>query len=130
MLTKEAHYMSFIKNKDSKKTWIKILTALLILKILKKQSAYGNLIAEEIKRNTQETIEPNPNFLYPLLREMEGAGYLEGHWEKPNTRGKRIYTITQSGCSYLHVLKEVVHNKFLEIERRQQAIGKFLFEEE
>ena len=120
--------MSFIKNKDSK-TWIKILTALLILKVLKKQSAYGNQIAEEIKKNTQETIEPNPNFLYPLLREMEEAGHLEGYWEKPNIRGKKIYTITHSGCSYLQVLKEMVHVKFLEIERRQQAISKFLFEE-
>lgn len=121
--------MSFLKNKDSK-TWIKILTALLILKILKKQSTYGNQIAEEIKKNTQETIEPNPNFLYPLLREMEEVGYLEGYWEKPNIRGKKIYTITENGCSYLQDLKKVVHTKFLEIERRQKAISKFLFEEE
>lgn len=120
--------MSFIKNKDSK-TWIKMLTALLILKVLKSQSAYGNQIAEEIKKHTQDTIEPNPNFIYPLLREMETAGYLEGYWEKPNIRGKKIYTITESGCSYLQDLKEVVHVKFLEVERRQQAVGKFLFEE-
>ncbi|MDF2565998.1 MAG: transcriptional regulator, PadR-like family [Massilibacillus sp.] len=121
--------MSFLKNKDSK-TWIKILTALLILKILKRKSTYGNQIAEEIKKNTQETIEPNPNFLYPLLREMEAVGYLEGYWENPNTRGKKIYTITESGCNYLQDLKKVVHTKFLEIERRQKAISKFLFEEE
>ena len=121
--------MSFIKNKDSK-TWIKILTALLILKILKRKSTYGNQIAEEIKRNTQETIEANPNVLYPLLREMEEIGYLEGCWQNPNTRGKKIYTITESGCNYLQDLKKVVHTKFLEIERRQRAISKFLFEEE
>ncbi|WP_378953370.1 PadR family transcriptional regulator [Pelosinus sp. sgz500959] len=120
--------MSFNQNKESK-TWIRIVTALLILKIIKKQSTYGNQIAEEIKRNTQQTIQANPNFLYPLLRKMEEEGYLEGNWENPRTRNKRIYTITQSGCSYLLVLKEAVRAKFLEIERRQQAIGKFLFDE-
>lgn len=120
--------MSFINNKDSK-TWIKMLTALLILKVLKTQSAYGNQIAEEIKKQTQGTIEPNPNFLYPSLREMEEGGYLEGCWEKPNTRGKKIYTITGSGRHYLQELTDIVHLKFLEIEHRQQAVGKFLFAE-
>ncbi len=119
--------MSLVVHKESK-TWIKIVTALFILRILVKQSAYGNQIAEEIKRITQQTLRPNPNFLYPLLRAMEADGYLEGQWEDPNTRGKRIYTITPSGCSYLQVLQEKVHAKFLAIERRQQAIGKFLFE--
>ncbi len=120
--------MSFIKNKESK-TWIKIVTALFILKILAKKSAYGNQITQEIKRITQETLQPNPNFLYPLLRLMEKDGYLEGQWENPNTHGKRIYTITPSGCSYLQILQKKVHAKFLEIELRQQAIHKFLFEE-
>jgi DNA-binding PadR family transcriptional regulator len=119
--------MSFIKTKESK-TWIKIVTALFILKILAKQSAYGNQIAQEIKRITQETLQPNPNFLYPLLRAMEETGYLEGQWEKPTTRGKRIYTITPSGCGYLQILQKKVYAKFLEIEHRQQAICKFLFE--
>ncbi len=120
--------MSFIKSKESK-TWIKIVIALFILKILAKQSAYGNQIAQEIKLISQETLQPNPNSLYPLLRAMEEAGYLEGQWENPNTRGKRIYTITQSGCSYLQILQEKVYAKFLEIEHRQQAIRKFLFAE-
>ncbi|MBU2699853.1 DNA-binding PadR family transcriptional regulator [Sporomusaceae bacterium BoRhaA] len=120
--------MSFIKNKESK-TWIKIVTALFILKIVARQSAYGNQIAEEIKRITQQTLQPNPNFLYPLLRTMEEEGYLEGKWENPTTRSKRIYIITPSGRNYVQILQEKVYAKFLEIERRQQAIRKFLFEE-
>jgi DNA-binding PadR family transcriptional regulator len=114
---------------SEKKVWIKHITGLLILRILKDRPAYGNQIAEEIKRETQESINPNPNFIYPLLREMEGNGYVEGSWEKPNTRGKRVYTITESGLVYFEHLKEVAQVKFLELERRQKLIRRFLFEE-
>jgi PadR family transcriptional regulator, regulatory protein PadR len=114
---------------NEKKMWIKLVTGLLILKILKDMPAYGNQIADEIKRVTQDTIKPNPNFIYPLLRQMEEDGYVEGSWENPKTRGKRIYTITASGFVYFEQLKEVVQAKFLEIERCQKAIRSFLFED-
>lgn len=114
---------------NEKKIWIKHITGLLILRILKDRSAYGNQITDEIKRETQETINPNPNFIYPLLREMEENGYVEGSWENPNTRGKRIYTITESGLVYFEQIKEDARAKFLELERRQKLIRSFLFEE-
>jgi PadR family transcriptional regulator, regulatory protein PadR len=114
---------------NEKKVWIKHITGLLILRILKDRPAYGNQIADEIKRETQETINPNPNFIYPLLREMEENGYVEGCWENPNTRGKRIYTIAESGLVYFEQLKEAAQAKFLELERRQKLIRRFLFEE-
>ncbi len=115
--------------KHEKKMWIKLVTGLLIIKILKDRPAYGNQIADEIKRVTQDTIKPNPNFIYPLLRQMEAEGYVEGNWENPNTRGKRIYTITASGLVYFGRLRKIVQAKFLEIERCQKAIRSFLFEE-
>ncbi|WP_425058086.1 hypothetical protein SCACP_27340 [Sporomusa carbonis] len=113
---------------NESKTLIKTVTALFILQILARQSAYGNQIAAEIKRVTERAVQPNPNFLYPLLRQMEQDGYIEGQWENPDTRGKRIYTITQSGHAYRQALKGIVHTKLLELERRHQAIKKFLFE--
>ena len=119
--------MSLTKNE--KKVWIKLITGLLILKMLKDRPAYGNQIADEIKRDTQDTIKPNPNFIYPLLRKMEEEGYVEGCWENPITHSKRIYTITPTGLAYFEQLKETVRAKFLEIERCHKVIRNILFVE-
>lgn len=109
------------------KAWIKPVTALFILRILKNRATYGNRIVGEIKKITGETVRPNHNFIYPLLRQMEEEGYVEGRWENPATRGKRIYTITPAGLAYLGSLRQIVQAKFLEVERRQKAIRDFLF---
>lgn len=119
--------MSFTDS--DKKMWIKLITGLFILKILKDRSAYGNQIIDAIRQITQDTFKPNPNCIYPLLRQMEEDGQVEGHWENPGTRGKRIYTITASGLGYLEQLQGVVKAKFLEIERRHQAIRNYLLKE-
>lgn len=113
----------------ARKVWIKHITGLLILKILQGKPAYGNQIADEMKRVTRETVKPNPNFIYPLLRQMEREGYVEGSWENPGTRGKRIYTITESGRRYFEELRATVKEKFLELERCHKIMRSVLFEE-
>jgi PadR family transcriptional regulator PadR len=40
-------------------------------------------------------LSPNSNF--PLLRRLEEKGYVEGEWERPDTRSRRFYKITSSG---------------------------------
>ncbi len=35
--------------------------------------------------------------MYPLLREMEGDGLIEGRWELPDRRTRRYYSITPAG---------------------------------
>jgi DNA-binding PadR family transcriptional regulator len=115
--------------KKGSKTWVKLVTALFILKIIRDAPAYGNKIAAEIKGLTFGLVEPNPNFLYPLLRAMEEEGYVVGDWEKPGTRGKRIYTITEKGGVYLSVLKQQVQARFIEIQRKQEAIRNYLLDD-
>ena len=39
----------------------------------------------------------NPNTMYPLLRELESGGFIEGQWEHPEKRSRRMYTLTDSG---------------------------------
>jgi PadR family transcriptional regulator PadR len=39
----------------------------------------------------------NPNTMYPLLREMEAHGLVEGRWELPDRRTRRYYSITPAG---------------------------------
>jgi len=103
---------------DEYKTGVKMITGLYILKILRKHPAYGNKIAEEIKERTQNLITPNPNSLYPLLRMMEEDGYITGEWDNPETRSKRIYTITKAGSLLVPVLQDKVKERFMERERK------------
>lgn len=108
------------------KTWIKLVTALFILRILKKRATCGNRIAGEIKRITGEAVQPNPNVIYPLLRQMEEGGYVEGRWENPDTRGRKVYTITDHGLAHLGALQDTVRARMAELERRHKAIRAFL----
>jgi PadR family transcriptional regulator, regulatory protein PadR len=70
---------------------------LLVLHLLGREPAYGNRLIELIERITQGTISVNPNTMYPLLREMEGRGLVEGRWEPPDRRTRRYYSITPVG---------------------------------
>ena len=60
-------------------------------------ASYGNQLIEQIEAITSGTISLNPNTMYPLLRELEGAGFIEGRWEHPEKRSRRMYTLTDSG---------------------------------
>ncbi len=70
---------------------------LLVLHLIAQEPAYGNRLIEEIERISGGTISVNPNTMYPLLRELEAEGRIEGQWEHPDRRTRRFYTITESG---------------------------------
>ncbi len=53
-------------------------------------------------------ISVNPNTMYPLLRELEGRGLIEGRWEHPDRRTRRFYAITPAGRKeYKRLRKEL-----------------------
>jgi PadR family transcriptional regulator PadR len=70
---------------------------LLVLHLLGREPAYGNRLIESIEDITQGTISVNPNTMYPLLREMEARGFVDGRWELPDRRTRRFYSITPAG---------------------------------
>jgi DNA-binding PadR family transcriptional regulator len=70
---------------------------LLVLHLIGREPTYGNRLIEAIERITQGTISVNPNTMYPLLREMESRGLVEGRWELPDRRTRRYYSITPAG---------------------------------
>jgi PadR family transcriptional regulator PadR len=70
---------------------------LLVLHLVGREATYGNRLIEEIEEITQGAISVNPNTMYPLLREMEGQGLVEGRWELPDRRTRRYYSITPAG---------------------------------
>jgi DNA-binding PadR family transcriptional regulator len=70
---------------------------LLTLHLIAREPAYGNRLIEEIEAITEGTISVNPNTMYPLLRDLEARGLIEGRWEHPDRRTRRFYAITPAG---------------------------------
>jgi PadR family transcriptional regulator PadR len=81
---------------------------LLVLHLISREPTYGNRLIEEIEAITQGVISVNPNTMYPLLRELESKGLIEGRWELPDRRTRRYYSITAAGRrEYRRLLGEV-----------------------
>jgi PadR family transcriptional regulator len=70
---------------------------LLVLHLLAREPAYGNQLIESIEQLTQGAISVNPNTMYPLLKGLEGRGFLDARWEHPDRRTRRYYSITPAG---------------------------------
>jgi DNA-binding PadR family transcriptional regulator len=72
---------------------------LMVLHLLSRdeEASYGNRLIERIEEITDGAISVNPNTIYPLLRQMEADGLIEGNWEHPDRRSRRHYTVTAAG---------------------------------
>src|SRR5215204_4815852 len=81
---------------------------LLVLHLIEREPAYGNRLIEEIEEITEGVISANPNTIYPLLRDLESRGLIEGSWEHPDRRSRRYYAITRDGRRELKRLREEV----------------------
>ena len=53
---------------------------------------------------------------------MEEKGYITGDWEKPDTRGKRIYNITAEGIARIPFLRTMFQQRLEEAEQRLQIL--------
>jgi DNA-binding PadR family transcriptional regulator len=95
-------FLSEVKTRD--------VFPLLILHIVREEPAYGNSIMARIREISAGTMSVSPNTIYPLLRRLEEKGYVEGEWERPDTRSRRFYKITERG-----------EEKYVEIKGRFEA---------
>jgi len=77
---------------------------LYILHLINNKSYYGNEIKDEIKKRLEDKWEPSPGMIYPLLRELEEEGYIEGLWDEPDKRSIRRYRITDDGIKHYKIL--------------------------
>jgi PadR family transcriptional regulator len=81
---------------------------LLVLHLIEREPAYGNRLIEEIEDITNGVISANPNTIYPLLRDLEARGLIEGQWEHPDRRTRRFYSMTAAGRKeYRRLVEEV-----------------------
>jgi DNA-binding PadR family transcriptional regulator len=73
------------------------LLPLLVFHLIRGEPSYGNQLIDAIETLTQGVVSVNPNTMYPLLRDLESKGLIEGSWEHPDKRTRRFYSITPSG---------------------------------
>jgi DNA-binding PadR family transcriptional regulator len=76
--------------------------SLLVLHLISRSeggASYGNQLIEEIEGLTRGIVSVNPNTMYPLLRELESRDLVEGYWEHPEKRSRRLYSVTPAGNS-------------------------------
>jgi DNA-binding PadR family transcriptional regulator len=72
---------------------------LLVLHYISQGPSYGNQLMERIAEVTEGVVSVNPNTMYPLLRQLESRGLIEGQWEHPERRTRRYYALTDEGRS-------------------------------
>lgn len=84
------------------------LLPLLIYHLIRGEPSYGNQLIDAIESLTQGVVSVNPNTMYPLLRDLEARGMIEGSWEHPDKRTRRFYSITAGGeTAYQELLVEI-----------------------
>ena len=81
---------------------------LLVLHLIAEGPSYGNKLMERIGAMTAGVLSVNPNTMYPLLRQLEGRGLIEGKWEHPERRSRRYYSLTEEGQGeYARLVEDV-----------------------
>ena len=81
---------------------------LLVLHFIQNGPSYGNQLMERISSVTEGVLSVNPNTMYPLLRQLESKGLIEGRWEHPERRSRRYYSLTEEGEAELdRLVREV-----------------------
>jgi len=81
---------------------------LLVLHFMREGPSYGNQLMERISKVTAGVLSVNPNTMYPLLRQLEERGLIEGQWEHPERRSRRYYSLTEEGqAEYYRLVRDV-----------------------
>jgi DNA-binding PadR family transcriptional regulator len=56
---------------------------------------------KEIKDRTRGFWRPTAGGMYPILKDLQESGYIQGEWDAKTRRRKRIYKITKAGRAVL-----------------------------
>src|SRR5450756_1161690 len=68
-----------------------------VLILLNKKPSHGYEIMKEINIRTKGFWQPTAGGVYPILRDLEKSGYIEGQWQTQKNRRLKVYKITESG---------------------------------
>jgi PadR family transcriptional regulator, regulatory protein PadR len=83
--------------KEAQKGYIRVAVLILV----NKKPSHGYEIMKDIKNRTQGFWKPTAGGVYPVLRSLEKAGYIEGDWAMKKNRKVKTYQITESGKQIL-----------------------------
>jgi DNA-binding PadR family transcriptional regulator len=97
MMQKEEEIAASNWLKETQKGYIRIATLIL----LSKKPHHGYEIMKEIKDRTRGFWKPTAGGMYPILKNLEESGYIQGEWDAKTRRRKRIYKITKAGRAVL-----------------------------
>lgn len=105
----------------------KQLLPLLVLHFARDEPTYGNQLIDKITELTGGVLTVNPNTMYPLLRDFEARGFIEGQWEHPERRSRRFYSLTDAGAQELARLqpgaREALDSLGTTISQIRQELG-------
>lgn len=103
---------------------------LYILHLLQDEVYYGNKIRGEISDRLGNKWTPSPGMIYPLLRQLESEGYIEGWWEEPLKRSIRRYRITDKGIKHYRLILRQHKPSFQDSLFIIQTVLKDIYKEE
>lgn len=70
---------------------------LAVLMFLSRRPMTGYSIMKEIEEKTLGFWRLTAGGVYPILKELEGRGYIKGEWRSEDGRRKKVYEITDEG---------------------------------
>lgn len=92
-------------------------TKLAVLMFLNKNALTGYSIMKKIEDETFGFWKLTSGGVYPVLKELEGRGYIKGRWKAKGERRKKIYEITDEG-------KKMLETALYRQQQMEETIGR------
>jgi DNA-binding PadR family transcriptional regulator len=73
----------------------------LILAVLERGPLHGYAVMEALRERSGGELDLPTGTLYPALRRLERAGYVQGEWDTVGGRKRRTYRLTPAGTRML-----------------------------
>ena len=74
----------------------------MVLAVLERHPMHGYAVIEALSERSGGQLSVPTGTVYPALRRLERAGWLDGDWSVVGGRRRRTYRITSSGRKALH----------------------------
>jgi PadR family transcriptional regulator PadR len=73
----------------------------LILSVVESEPLHGYAIIEALRARSGGELDMPTGSLYPALRRLERAGFLQSEWSAASGRNRRTYRVTDAGRKHL-----------------------------
>ena len=84
-----------------------------ILRLVSERPMHGYEVMKALERESAGCYRPSPGSVYPTLQMLEDEGYVSSEEQ----HGKRVYSVTEEGRTYLEENQDVIDDVFERVER-------------